>query len=49
MGVIINITSSPDIGLEEITIASEMISDMVDSSMRILFGVLLLMKAWKMK
>ena len=32
MGVIINITSSPDIGLEEIS-----------------FGVLLLMKAWKMK
>ncbi|MFQ7025911.1 MAG: cell division protein FtsZ [Acutalibacteraceae bacterium] len=29
MGVIINITSSPDIGLEEITIASEMIADMV--------------------
>ncbi len=48
MGVIINITSSPDIGLEEITIASEMIADMVHPDANIIWGTAL-MKAWKMK
>ena len=38
MGVIINITSSPDIGLEEITIASEMIADMVHPDANIIWG-----------
>ena len=38
MGVIINITSSPDIGLEEITIASEMIADMVHPDANIMWG-----------
>ena len=38
MGVIINITSSPDIGLEEITIASEMIADMVHPDANIILG-----------
>ncbi len=38
MGVIINFTSSPDIGLEEITIASEMIADMVHPDANIIWG-----------
>ena len=38
MGVIINITSSPDIGLEEIKIASEMIADMVHPDANIIWG-----------
>ena len=38
MGIIINITSSPDIGLEEITIASEMIADMVHPDANIIWG-----------
>ena len=38
MGVLINITSSPDIGLEEITIASEMIADMVHPDANIIWG-----------
>ena len=38
MGVIINITSSPDIGLGEITIASEMIADMVHPDANIIWG-----------
>ena len=37
-GVIINITSSPDIGLDEVTIASEMISNMVDPEANIIWG-----------
>ncbi len=37
-GVIINITSSPDIGLEEITLASEMISDMAHPDANIIWG-----------
>ena len=37
-GVIINITSSPDIGLDEVTTASEMISDMVDPDANIIWG-----------
>ena len=38
MGVIINITSSPDIGFEENTIASEMIADMVHPDANIIWG-----------
>ncbi|MDD5952530.1 MAG: cell division protein FtsZ [Oscillospiraceae bacterium] len=37
-GVIINITSSPDIGLDEVTTASEMISNMVDPEANIIWG-----------
>lgn len=37
-GVIINITSSPDIGLDEVTVASEMISSMVDPDANIIWG-----------
>jgi cell division protein FtsZ len=37
-GVIINITSSPDIGLDEVTVASEMISQMVDPEANIIWG-----------
>ena len=37
-GVIINITSSPDIGLDEVTSASEMISNMVDPEANIIWG-----------
>ena len=37
-GVIINITSSPDIGLDEVTIASEMISNIVDPEANIIWG-----------
>ncbi len=37
-GVIINITSSPDIGLEEVTAASEMISNLVDEDANIIWG-----------
>ncbi|BED93106.1 MAG: cell division protein FtsZ [Candidatus Paraimprobicoccus trichonymphae] len=37
-GVIINITSSPDIGLDEIETASSMISEQADSSANIIWG-----------
>ena len=37
-GVIINITSSPDIGLDEVTTASEMIANMVDPEANIIWG-----------
>ncbi len=41
MGVIINITSSPDIGLDEITVASEMITDMAHPDANIIWGAAL--------
>lgn len=37
-GVIINITSSPDIGLDEVTVASEMIAEMVHPDANIIWG-----------
>ncbi|MDO4731154.1 MAG: cell division protein FtsZ [Clostridia bacterium] len=37
-GLIINITSSPDIGLEEIEIASQMITDQADEDANIIWG-----------
>lgn len=39
MGVIINITAAPDVDLEDVTIASNIVKDMADKDANVIFGV----------